>query len=69
MRLGLLSLGWTRTRRPTCSRNATSWPRRPEITLGPDWLPYIIPINLPVLPWRIRVDVDWDGAAKLAMQP
>jgi hypothetical protein len=42
---------------------------RPDISLGPDWLPYIIPINLPVLPWRIRVDVDWDGAAKLAMQP
>jgi hypothetical protein len=42
---------------------------RPDITLGPDWVPYIIPIRLPVLPWRIRVDVDWDGAAKLAMQP
>jgi hypothetical protein len=35
----------------------------PGISLGPDWLPYIVPINLPVLPWRIRVNVDWDGAA------
>jgi hypothetical protein len=42
---------------------------RPEIELGPDWLPYIVPVNLPVLPWRIRVEVDWDGAAKLAMRP
>ncbi len=40
--------------------------RAPEIRLGPDWLPYIVPVNLPVLPWRIRVDVDWDGAAQLA---
>jgi len=42
---------------------------RPDIVLGPDWLPYILPRNLPVLPWRIRVDVDWDGAARLAMEP
>jgi Baseplate J-like protein len=42
---------------------------RPEITVGPDWLPYIVPLRLPVLPWRIRVNVDWDGAARLAMQP
>lgn len=42
---------------------------RPEIALGPDWLPYVVPVRLPVLPWRIRVNVDWDGAAKLAMQP
>jgi Baseplate J-like protein len=42
---------------------------RPDIRLGPDWLPYIVPRDLPVLPWRIRVDVDWDGAAKLAMEP
>lgn len=39
----------------------------PEIELGPDWLPYIVPINLPVLPWRIRVVVDWDAAAQLAL--
>jgi len=43
--------------------------RRPDIMLGPDWLPYIVPTNLPVLPWRIRVNVDWDAASKLAMQP
>jgi hypothetical protein len=41
---------------------------KPDIVLGPDWLPYIVPRNLPVLPWRIRVDVNWDGAAKLAME-
>ena len=41
---------------------------RPDIMLGPDWVPYIVPRNLPVLPWRIRVNVDWDGAAKLAME-
>ncbi len=38
----------------------------PEISLGPDWLPYIVPVNLPSLPWRIRVDVNWDAAARLA---
>ncbi len=43
--------------------------RPPEIALGPDWLPYVIPLNLPSLPWRIRVDVDWDEAARLAMKP
>jgi hypothetical protein len=42
---------------------------RPQIALGPDWLPYIVPLRLPVLPWRIRVNVDWDGASRLAMQP
>lgn len=42
--------------------------RPPVIALGPDWLPYIVPINLPSLPWRIRVNVDWDGAAMLAMR-
>lgn len=42
--------------------------RAPEIRLGPDWLPYVVPIKLPVLPWRIRVKVDWDTAAQLAMQ-
>ena len=40
----------------------------PRVALGPDWLPYIVPTNLPVLPWRIRVNVDWDGAAVLAMR-
>jgi hypothetical protein len=40
--------------------------RPPEIHLGPDWLPFIVPIELPALPWRIRVNVDWDGAAELA---
>lgn len=39
----------------------------PAIRLGPDWLPYIVPVNLPALPWRIRVIVDWDEAAALAM--
>lgn len=38
----------------------------PEIVLGPDWLPYVVPVRLPVLPWRIRVVVDWDAAALLA---
>ena len=40
--------------------------KKPEISLGPDWLPYIVPIKLPTLPWRIRVIVDWDAAAQLA---
>ncbi|MCU0509420.1 MAG: baseplate J/gp47 family protein [Anaerolineae bacterium] len=40
----------------------------PEISRGPDWLPYIIPVNLPSLPWRIRVEVDWDEAARIAMR-
>ncbi len=43
--------------------------RSPEISLGPDWLPYVIPVDLPALPWRIRVVVDWDEAARLAMKP
>ncbi len=38
----------------------------PEIKLGPDWLPYVVPVRLPVLPWRIRVVVDWDAAVRLA---
>ena len=38
----------------------------PEIQLGPDWLPYIVPTNLPLAPWRIRVNIDWDTAAQLA---
>lgn len=42
--------------------------RPPVIHLGPDWLPYVVPIKLPVLPWRIRVKVDWDTAAEWAMQ-
>ncbi len=41
----------------------------PEISLGPDWLPYIVPINLPSLPWRIRVNINWDAAARLAATP
>jgi len=40
----------------------------PEIKLGPDWLPYIVPSNLPLLPWRVTVKVDWDTGAALAMQ-
>jgi hypothetical protein len=43
--------------------------RPPDIALGPDWLPYIVPVNVPNLPWRIRVKVDWDAAALLAMKP
>jgi hypothetical protein len=38
----------------------------PDIHLGPDWLPYIVPANLPLVPWRIRVNIDWDSAAQLA---
>ena len=41
--------------------------RAPTIHLGPDWLPYVVPIKLPALPWRIRVRVDWDAAAQVAM--
>ena len=37
----------------------------PEIHLGPDWLPYIVPTHISSLPWRIRVVVDWDMAAAL----
>ena len=40
----------------------------PEIKLGPDWLPYVVPSNLPLLPWRVTVKVDWDTGAALAMQ-
>jgi len=40
----------------------------PGIRLGPDWLPYVVPSNLPSLPWRIRVMIDWDAAAQLAMR-
>jgi hypothetical protein len=40
----------------------------PDIHLGPDWLPYIVPTKAPSLPWRIRVNVNWDGAAQLAMK-
>jgi hypothetical protein len=38
----------------------------PTIHLGPDWLPYVIPTDLPILPWRIRVVTDWDGGAAAA---
>jgi hypothetical protein len=41
--------------------------RPPQIAPGPDWLPYVVPTSLPLLPWRIRVYVDWDGAAAMAM--
>jgi len=40
-----------------------SWP---EIRLGPDWLPFVVPVNLPDLPWRIAVTVDWDRATEIA---
>jgi hypothetical protein len=43
--------------------------RAPEIKLGPDWLPYVVPVNLPSLPWRIRVVVNWDEAARVATKP
>lgn len=39
----------------------------PDVHLGPDWLPYIVPINVPTLPWRIRVVMDWDAGAQLAL--
>lgn len=42
--------------------------RPPAVSLGPDWLPYVVPVNLPMLPWRIRVNVDWDAAAEIAMR-
>ncbi len=40
----------------------------PVIHLGPDWLPYVVPTDLPLLPWRIRVVTDWDGAARVAQK-
>jgi hypothetical protein len=40
---------------------------RPRIHLGPDWLPFVVPVTLPNLPWRIRVVVNWDDAAQLAL--
>jgi hypothetical protein len=43
-----------------------SFAEPPEIQLGPEWLPYIVPTNLPLVPWRIRVNIDWDSAAQLA---
>jgi hypothetical protein len=42
--------------------------RAPRISLGPDWLPLIVPTEVPSVPWRIRVMVDWDQAAQIAMQ-
>ncbi len=44
-----------------------SLPQPPDLHLGPDWLPYVVPISVPTLPWRIRVVVDWDAGAQLAM--
>jgi hypothetical protein len=38
--------------------------RDPDITLGPDWLPFVVPTNVPSVPWRIRTLVDWDAAAQ-----
>jgi hypothetical protein len=38
----------------------------PQVRLGPDWLPGIVPTHLPVIPWRIRVLVDWDAGADAA---
>ncbi len=38
----------------------------PRVHLGPDWLPLIVPTKMPILPWRIRVQVDWDAAAEIA---
>jgi len=38
----------------------------PQVHLGPDWLPLIVPTKMPILPWRIRVQVDWDAAAEIA---
>ncbi len=40
----------------------------PEISLGPDWLPLIVPTEVPSVPWRIRILVDWDQAAQLALK-
>jgi hypothetical protein len=40
--------------------------RPPKVHLGPDWLPYIVPTEVPLLPWRIRVVVDWDGGVEMA---
>lgn len=39
----------------------------PTIELGPPWPFFDPPARLPALPWRIRVTVDWDAAAALAM--
>jgi hypothetical protein len=40
----------------------------PTIEMGPHW-PFLDPsVRLPALPWRIRVTVDWDAAAALAMR-
>jgi hypothetical protein len=40
----------------------------PRIELGPDWLPMVVPTRVPSLPWRIRVDVDWDTATQIALR-
>jgi hypothetical protein len=40
----------------------------PQVHLGPDWLPLIVPTKMPILPWRIRVQVDWDAAAEIARE-
>ncbi|HEX9116138.1 MAG TPA: hypothetical protein VGA61_08725, partial [Anaerolineae bacterium] len=38
----------------------------PAIALGPDWLPLVVPTEVPLVPWRIRVTIDWDAAVALA---
>jgi hypothetical protein len=64
VRMAVLGLTSERATAVLAERFALAEP--PSVSLGPDWLPYVVPINLPVLPWRIRVNVDWNTAAKLA---
>ncbi len=59
-------LGMTPERAAATLAARFSLAKPPTVHLGPDWLPYIVPTELPRLPWRIRVVVDWDGAAKAA---
>ena len=66
VRSAVLGLPPEEARRVLTERFALARP--PEIQLGPDWLPYVVPLKLPLLPWRIRVKVDWDAAAQLAMR-
>lgn len=63
-----LVLGMTPKAAGTALQEQFALADAPEIRLGPDWLPYVVPSNLPSLPWRIRVVIDWDGAAQLAMR-
>ena len=66
VRSAVLGLPPEEARRVLAERFALARPRRSR--LGPDWLPYVVPVKLPVLPWRIRVKVDWDAALQLAMR-